>query len=111
MHDYPLFQRAYVELGYPKAYFNDRLIAVIDHLLAAPSPAQPPVVAQGKHGTFVFVDPSLEALSVGQKAMVRMGQADEAAVKSKLQDIRALLVKSGPPVAAASARSAATTGH
>ncbi len=33
VHYYPLFQQAYVELGYPKAYFNDRLIAGIDHLL------------------------------------------------------------------------------
>lgn len=23
---YPLFQKAYVELGYPNGYFNDRLI-------------------------------------------------------------------------------------
>jgi hypothetical protein len=33
---YPLFQKAYEDLGYPKGYFNDRLIVVIDHLLAAP---------------------------------------------------------------------------
>ncbi|WP_295525836.1 DUF3014 domain-containing protein, partial [uncultured Pseudacidovorax sp.] len=36
---YPLFQQAYEELGYPGRYFNDRLVAVIDHLLAAPEPA------------------------------------------------------------------------
>jgi hypothetical protein len=33
---YPLFQRAYEELGHPKAYFNDRLVIAIDDLLAAP---------------------------------------------------------------------------
>src|SRR4249920_2233207 len=27
---YPLFQRAYEDLGYPNAYFNDRLVEVID---------------------------------------------------------------------------------
>ena len=28
---YPLFQEAYEGLGYPNAYFDDRLIEVIDH--------------------------------------------------------------------------------
>src|SRR5258706_12386744 len=28
---YPLFQQAYVELGYPNGYFNDRLVEAIDH--------------------------------------------------------------------------------
>ena len=40
---YPLFQRAYEDLGYPKGYFNDRLVEVIDDLLATPrSPARWP---------------------------------------------------------------------
>ena len=33
---YPLFQKAYVELGYPNGYFNDRLVQTIDNMLAAP---------------------------------------------------------------------------
>ena len=33
---YPLFQSAYVDLGYPGGYFNERLVEVIDHLPAAP---------------------------------------------------------------------------
>ena len=41
---YPLFQQAYAELGYPKGHFNDRLVEVIDHLMAAPEPAAPPAV-------------------------------------------------------------------
>ena len=36
---YPLFQRAYEELGYPGRYFNDRLVAVIDLLLEMPEPS------------------------------------------------------------------------
>ena len=36
---YPLFQQAYEALGYPGAYFNDRLVEVIDHLLATPDTA------------------------------------------------------------------------
>ncbi|NIL96265.1 MAG: DUF3014 domain-containing protein, partial [Planctomycetales bacterium] len=38
---YPLFQEAYESLGYPNAYFNDRLIEVIDHLLATPQVSDP----------------------------------------------------------------------
>lgn len=103
---YPLFQQAYVELGYPKAYFNDRLVAVIDHLLAAPEPSAPLAVVPYKQG-YAFADPSLQALSVGQKAMLRIGPANEAAVKAKLRAIRARLVGSGlgkapaPPTPAA----------
>ena len=37
---YPLFQQAYEELGYPGRYFNDRLVEVIDHLLATPPAPQ-----------------------------------------------------------------------
>ena len=102
VHYYPLFQQAYVELGYPKAYFNDRLIAVIDHLLAAPEPTQPLIVTPYKQG-YAFGDPSLQALSVGQKAMVRIGTANEAAVKAKLRDVRARLAGSGLRAAPAAA--------
>src|ERR1700688_1190961 len=33
---YSLFQQAYQSLGYPKCYFNDRLVLTIDNLMAAP---------------------------------------------------------------------------
>ena len=38
---YPLLQRAYEDLGYPKRYFNDRLVEVIDQLLAMPDVSVP----------------------------------------------------------------------
>ena len=38
---YPLFQAAYAELGEPNAYFNDRLVEVIDHLLDTPTVEEP----------------------------------------------------------------------
>ena len=38
---YPLFQKAYRDLGYPNAHFNDRLVAVIDHLLVTPELEEP----------------------------------------------------------------------
>jgi len=38
---YPLFQKSYERLGYPDAYFNDRVIEVIDHLLETPEAETP----------------------------------------------------------------------
>ncbi|WP_369979891.1 DUF3014 domain-containing protein [Xanthomonas bundabergensis] len=91
---YPLFQQAYVELGYPQGYFNDRLVQVIDHLLQAPLPAAPAaVVVDARTGKYRFVDPALESLSVGQKALLRLGPAQAEAVRKQLQAIRAALVR------------------
>jgi len=87
---YPMFQQAYVELGYPNGYFNDRLVAVVDHLLAAPEPRPPVYVSQPKV-LFEFADPELEQLSAGQKIMVRVGLDNELRLKAKLRDIRKAL--------------------
>ncbi|MBM7131781.1 DUF3014 domain-containing protein [Dyella mobilis] len=90
-HNYPLFQEAYRELGYPRGYFNDRLIVAIDDMLAAPDLHDPVAVTKsGPH--YVFVDPSLQSLSNGQKLMVRIGPANEQQFKAKLHLIRSLLV-------------------
>jgi len=88
---YALFQQAYRELGYPNGYFNDRLIAVIDHLLATPDAVQPLAVVQ-PNVLYEFADPALEARSSGQKLLLRSGPRNEAAIKAKLREIRALLV-------------------
>jgi len=94
---YPLFQQAYVELGYPHGYFNDRMIAAIDNLLSAPDAAGPIPLAQPKV-LYVYADPELEALSAGQKIMLRMGNENSARVKAKLREIRrALTAKSAQP--------------
>jgi len=61
VHAYPLFQQAYRQLGYPKGYFNDRLIVAIDDMLAAPEPAQPPALVRSK-AYYVYADPALESL-------------------------------------------------
>ena len=95
VHAYPLFQQAYRQLGYPKGYFNDRLIVVIDDLLAAPEPAQPPVVVRSKT-FYVHADPALESLSTGQKLLLRVGSANEARIKAKLRAIRMQLVAKDP---------------
>ncbi|CAD7714712.1 hypothetical protein LMG31884_12620 [Xanthomonas hydrangeae] len=90
---YPLFQQAYADLGAPDRYFNDRVIDVIDHLLRTPDPAQPIKVVRDERGRYRFVDPALEALSVGQKAVLRLGPAQAAAVKVQLQRIRTALLQ------------------
>lgn len=84
---YPLFQKAYEDLGYPQGYFNDRLVEVIDHLLAAPDVSAPIALAQPKV-LYEFADPSLEQRSAGQKILMRMGPVNEARVKAKLRAIR-----------------------
>lgn len=91
-HFYPLFQQAYVELGYPQGYFNDRLVAAIDDLLATPEPAEPPRLVQQKV-IYQFADPDLEDRSAGQKIMLRIGNENARAVKAKLREIRKLVAK------------------
>ncbi|MFT5643456.1 MAG: hypothetical protein ACI83P_001003 [Janthinobacterium sp.] len=92
---YPLFQRAYQDLGYPDAYFNDRLIAVIDHLLQAPASDAPAALIQ-PHIVYKFADPRLEARSSGHKMLLRMGNAHANRIKSKLREIRAALIEQAP---------------
>jgi hypothetical protein len=93
---YPLFQRAYEDLGYPKAYFNDRLVEVIDDMLAAPQTTAPVKLTQPRV-FYEFADPDLESRSAGQKLLMRMGNENAAVVKAKLTEFRALIAKAKPP--------------
>lgn len=93
MRFYPLLQAAYERLGYPNAYFNDRLVEVIDHLLATAQPAQPIVLVR-PNVLYEFADPDLEALSSGQKLMLRMGPDNSATLKRLMERFRAKLVGS-----------------
>jgi multidrug efflux pump subunit AcrA (membrane-fusion protein) len=88
---YERFQQAYRELGYADAYFNDRLIAVIDHLIDAP---EPPVGAEltKPRAAWVYSDAALESRSAGHKLMMRLAAPQQARVKAKLRELRALLV-------------------
>lgn len=106
---YPLFQQAYEELGYPQAYFNDRLVAVIDHLLQAPEPQAPRVRLMPVRGQvpslqpwvrYEFEDPQLEALSAGQKILVRIGPEHARLVKAKLRALRAEIATNAPAAGA-----------
>jgi len=91
---YPLFQQAYLELGYPDGHFNTRLVQVIDHLLAAPEPAEPLRLVV-PHVLAEYADPKLEAESAGHKVLFRMGNANAAKVKAKLREFRRALVDAG----------------
>lgn len=88
---YPLFQKAYTELGYPDGYFNDRVIEVIDHLLATPEP-QGALTLVRPHVLYEYADPELEQLSPGQKLLLRMGNEHAATVKQKLREFRNRIV-------------------
>ena len=92
---YPLFQQAYEDLGYPDAYFNDRLVEVIDLLLATPDPKQPVVLVR-PHVLYEYADPELEALAAGQKVLIRAGPENAARLKARLRELRALLVTGAP---------------
>lgn len=84
---YPLFQSEYEKLGYPDGYFNDRCVAVIDHLLATPERSGPLRLVR-PHVLFEYADPDLEALSVGQKMLLRVGVGNARLLKAKLRDVR-----------------------
>ena len=89
---YPLLQKAYADLGYPDAYFNDRVVEVIDHLLATPE-VEGPVELVRPHVLYEYADPELEQLSSGQKALLRIGSENAAIVKEKLREFRALITE------------------
>jgi len=92
---YPLFQRAYEELGFPGKYFNDRLMEAIDDLLATPELDAPAKLLRPRV-LYEFADPDLETRSAGQKILLRMGPENAARLKAKLWEIRReLLAASG----------------
>ncbi len=88
---YPWFQQAYRQLGYPKDSLNDRLMVVMDDLLAAPEPVQPALLLRST-SIYVYTDPALEASSTGQKLKMRLGPQGESSIKAKLRAIRAQCV-------------------
>ena len=87
---YPLLQESYLRLGYPDGYFNDRVVEVIDHLLATPEPEEPIRLVR-PHVLYEFADAELEALSSGQKLLLRMGPDHTARIKQVLSGLRALI--------------------
>lgn len=95
VHFYPLFQEAYEQLGYRNAYFNDRLVNVIDHLLETPNPPEPILLTQPSV-LYVYADPLLEKLSSGQKILLRVGPNHRQQIKKILKSYREQLVNLNP---------------
>jgi len=103
---YPLFQAAYRELGYPKGYFNDRLVEVIDQLLATPEPTGPlavrltevkgPIEADRPWVRYEFTDPALQALPAGSKMLLRMGPTHAQRLKVQLRAFRDAVARTPP---------------
>ena len=88
---YPWLQQEYRTIGYPNGAFNDRVVQVIDDLIAAPDIQGPLAVTQSKV-LYEFADPDLESLSAGRKILLRMGPENAARLKTKLRDIRRVLL-------------------
>lgn len=104
---YPLLQQAYEDIGFPKRYFNDRLVEVIDQLLATPDISDPlkvrlpqingPLQPQRPWVLYEFEEPALQSLSAGQRILLRMGPVNERRMKGKLMEIRRLVTAGGVP--------------
>jgi hypothetical protein len=92
---YPLFQKAYRELGYADGFFNDRLIEAIDNLLATPD-LEPPVALEQPKVLYTYADKSLQARSAGQRIMLRLGAENRAAAIMALTAIRKELLSRSP---------------
>jgi hypothetical protein len=90
IHYYPLFQQSYQNLGYPNGYFNDRLVEVIDNLLATPDPKEPVELVR-PNVMYIYADPALEKRTAGQKLLIRMGPENAKAIKAKLTQLRAVI--------------------
>jgi hypothetical protein len=93
---YRIFQGEYRAQGSPNRYFNDRMVAAIDHLLATPEVRGPIRLVQPKV-LYRFADPELEALSASQKAMLRIGPENAARIKAKLRAVRAEIARQTGP--------------
>ena len=92
---YPLLQQEYRRLGYRKGYFNDRVVKAIDNMLATPA-VTGPVRLVRPNVLYEFADPKLEALSAGQKILLRMGPENAARIRAKLERIRSDLTGQAP---------------
>jgi hypothetical protein len=100
---YPLFQEAYANLGHAPEYFNDRLVEVIDHLLATPE-VDGPIKLTRPGVQYEYADPLLESRSAGQKLLIRMGSENARVLKEKLRELRAAIVAQQSQEAATSSQ-------
>jgi hypothetical protein len=100
---YPVLQKTYAELGFSNRQFNDRLLQVINHLLATPRAPQVlavkltevkgPIPSLRPWIRYEFSDPALESLSSGQKIMLRVGSVNQNRLSSRLSAVRQEIIK------------------
>ena len=90
---YPLFQQAWEDNG-GEGPFNQRLLQVIDHLLNTAA-VTGPVYMTKPEAVYLFEDTGLEAMTAGQKILLRIGSDHAAVVKAKLTGLRSSLQASG----------------
>lgn len=99
----PQLQAAYEELGYPGRSFHARLLEVIDHLVAAELPLEPPLtVLTDVKGPIAperpwvrheYADPALEAASAGRRILWRLGAERQRRVQDWLRALRAEITR------------------
>lgn len=104
---YPIFQQAYFDLGYPQGSFHARLVEVIEHLISLPVQEQALSVSRVEIKgpfrpvrpwlTYQFTDPALNALSAGQKMLLRTGSVNHQRLRDKLIELKALLIQMPQP--------------
>lgn len=99
---YPLFQQAYRDLGYPQGRFNNRVVEVLDHLIATPEISEPVSLLRPKVH-YEYADPAQEAASAGRRLLWRIGRDHRRAVIAKLTGLRAKIVAGAAAPAAAAA--------
>ncbi len=87
---YPLIQAAYQQIN-SNGYFNDLLIATIDHLMSAPELKEPIEVVEMTK-SFQYANKEHEELSASRKILVRMGTENAQKIKAKLAQIRNILI-------------------
>jgi hypothetical protein len=85
---YPLFQEAYIELGYPDREFKQVLQKAISELLATPTPEKIPTLVR-RTGRYEYKDPLLEGSSPAQRQLLRMGSQNVKTIKAKLREFKA----------------------
>ncbi len=91
---YPLMQRAYGELGYPRKSFHKRLLMAMGHVLDSPV-REGSIELERPSVMFKYADPQLEQLSDVHKQMLRMGPENTRKLINRLTVLRSTLVRFG----------------
>lgn len=104
---YPELQQAYRALGFGDRMLNDRVLRVIDILLGTPEPTAPPrlvltevkgpIVSDRPWTRYEYADPMLQQLAAGQKILLRMSPQQRQALKAKLKELRAEILRVSQP--------------